>query len=236
MSSEKFTNLFPLSIYRDRLGMDAESRRLLAAHILDDEAPKPALAEQEAAWLGDAAGHEFLFDDVRYAELFHRIAASVKQYARGLGIATEQVNFYFQRSWATVSRQGQRIFEHAHLQSHISFAYYLQKPTDGGGIYFSVDRHPNELADGLFTIQKSADGILAGAEDGLAIDDRTMNRRYIEPWEDEIIVFPSKTLHSTAPNMTTTPRISISADIVLTLKNSAGHETLMPPVDRWQQF
>ena len=141
------------------------------------------------------------------------------------------MNFYFQRSWATVSHEGQRIFEHAHLQSHISFAYYLQKAADAGGIYFSVTEHPNELAQGLFTIQKSEDGILAPG-----IWDRTVNRKYLEPVEDEIIIFPSKTLHSTAPNMTATPRISISADVVLTLKDSGGHETLMPPVNRWQLF
>lgn len=236
MGDEKFTDLFPLSVYRDVLGVDPQRRRSLAALVFADEAAKPTLPDQESAWLGDTAGHEFLFSDVRFAVLFEKIAAAVKQYAQGLGIAPQQVNFYFQRSWATVSRQGQRIFEHAHLQSHISFAYYLQKPTDGGGIYFSVDRHPNELAQGLFTIQKSDDGILSGGLTDPAIYDRTMNRRYLEPVEDEIVIFPSKTLHSTAPNMTTTPRISISADVVLTLKDSAGHETLMPPVKRWQQF
>jgi len=155
----------------------------------------------------------------------------VKDYAVGIGLQTDRLNFYFQRSWATVSRQGQRIFEHAHLQSHISFAYYLQKAPDGGGIYFSVAAHPNELAEGLFTLQKSNDGILAGGG-----NERSLNRRYLEPDEDEIIIFPSKTLHSTAPNMTTTPRISISADVVITLSDSSGHETLMPPVERWKRF
>ena len=38
-----------------------------------------------------------------------------------------------------------------------------------------------------------------------------------------------------APSMTTS-RISISADIVVTLKDSGGHETLMPPVERWKKF
>jgi len=83
----------------------------------------------------------------------------------------------------------------------------------------------------MFTIQKSNDGILTsgGCE-------RSLNRRYLEPVEDEIIIFPSKTLHSTAPNMTATPRISISADVVITLRDSSGHETLMPSLDRWKHF
>ena len=227
----KFTDLFPLSVYRDRLGLETSQREALTQHILADEQRKPTPAEQETAWLGDTAGHEFLFDAPHYGGLFEKIGASVKDYAAGIGLQTDQLNFYFQRSWATVSRQGQRIFEHAHLQSHISFAYYLQKPSDAGGIYFSVAEHPNELAEGLFTIAKSSAGILANRG-----NERSLNRRYVEPEEDEIIIFPSKTLHSTAPNMTTTPRISISADIVVTLRDSGGHETLMPPVQRWKRF
>lgn len=228
---EKFTDLFPLSVYRDRLNVEESHRQHLAQLILADEQRKPTPIEQETAWLGDTAGHEFLFDAPEFSALFEKIAASVKDYATGIGMQTDRLNFYFQRSWATVSREGQRIFEHAHLQSHISFAYYLQKTPDGGGIYFSVAQHPNELAEGLFTIQKSNDGILA---DGGT--ERSLNRRYLEPDEDEIIIFPSKTLHSTAPNMTATPRISISADVVITLSDSSGHESLMPPVERWKRF
>ena len=231
MANDQFTDLFPLSVFRDSLGVDVAERQRLAEHILADEQAKPVDVDEETAWLGDTAGHEFLFDAPPFASLFEKIADAVKRYADGIGLQTDRLNFYFQRSWATVSREGQRIFEHAHLQSHISFAYYLQKGPDGGGIYFSVAEHPNELAAGLFTIQKSDDGILSagGCE-------RSLNRRYIEPVEDEIIIFPSKTLHSTAPNMTATPRISISADVVITLKDSAGHETLMPPVERWKRF
>lgn len=230
-SGDKFTDLFPLSVYRDRLGVDAPQRHVLAQRILDDEQRKPTPPQQETAWLGDSAGHEFLFDVPEFGQLFAKIASAVKDYAAGIGLQSDRLNFYFQRSWATVSRQGQRIFEHAHLQSHISFAYYLQKSADAGGIYFSVAQHPNELAEGLFTIQKSSAGILADGG-----NQRSLNRCYLEPEEDEIILFPSKTLHSTAPNMTTTPRISISADIVITLRDSGGHETLMPPVERWKKF
>jgi len=231
MDGEKFTDLFPLSVYRDRLGVEASQRGQLAEIILSDEQRKPTPVGEETAWLGDTSGHEFLFDVPEFAPLFEKIAAAVKEYVEGLGVQTNRLNFYFQRSWATVSREGQRIFEHAHLQSHVSFAYYLQKPADGGGIYFSVAEHPNELAEGLFSIQKSDDGILSPSG-----SPRAMNRIYLEPEEDEIVIFPSKTLHSTAPNMTATPRISISADVVLTLKDSGGHESLMPPVERWKQF
>ena len=54
--------------------------------------------------------------------------------------------------------------------------------------------------------------------------------------EDDIIIFPSKIKHSTIPNKTENPRISISGDIVIMLKNSFGHERLMPHYQNWQIF
>ncbi len=226
----KFIDLFPLSVYRETLGVDPALRKSLAKIILDKESRSPVATEQESAWLGDTAGHEFLFSEPEFAPLFELIARSVRAYLGDLGLDDQQLQLYFQRAWATVSRQGQRIFEHAHVQSHISFAYYLQKPDDGGGIYFSVASHPNELAPELFTTTKESLGILK------LPGDRTMNRKYIETAENEILIFPSKTLHSTAPNMTDQPRVSLSADIVVALKDSRGHETLMPSIDHWRPF
>jgi len=225
-----FIDLFSLSVYRETLGVDPALRESLASIILENEARTPSTADQESAWLGDTAGHEFLFHEAAFEPLFKVIGNAVRNYLTELGLDSEQLQLYFQRSWATVSREGQRIFEHAHVQSHLSFAYYLQKPTDGGGIYFSVANHPNELAPELFTTAKEDLGILKNPSD------RTMNRKYVETAEDEILIFPSKTLHSTAPNMTKEPRISISADVVLALKDSRGHETLMPAIEHWRAF
>lgn len=222
-----FVDLFALSVYRCQLEFDETDRRRLCDRVLEMERHQPG---DEAAWLGDTAGHEFLFRDPDFAPLFQRIAAEIRKYVEALGLNSDALAFYFQRSWATVSREGQRIFEHSHQQSHLSFAYYLQKPVDGGGIWFSVAEHPNEFAPALFTQSKEALQIIKRH------DDRTLNQRYLEPEQGELLVFPSKTLHSTAPNMVSEPRISISADVVVTLKESLGHETLMPAIENWQRF
>lgn len=222
-----FIDLFALSVFRKQLGVSADYRHELCTQVLRMEKPAP---DQESAWLGDTAGHEFLFRDPAFSLLFESVGAAIRSYTRELGLNNDLLSFYFQRSWATVSREGQRIFEHAHQQSHLSFAYYLKKPLDSGGIYFSVAEHLNEFAAGLFTLSK------ADAEIITRPGDRTLNRKYVETEEDEILIFPSKTLHSTAPNMTQQPRISISADVVVTLRDSAGHETLMPAIENWQRF
>lgn len=225
--SESFIDLFSLSVYRRKLDIDRDYRGQLCRRVLEMERPNP---DQESAWLGDTAGFEFLFRDAEFKALFRDIGDAVRSYTDALGLNNDRLSFYFQRSWATVSREGQRIFEHAHQQSHLSFAYYLQKPVDGGGIYFSTAEHPNEFAAGLFTLSKADLEIIKRP------GDRTLNRMYVEPEDGEILIFPSKTLHSTAPNMSSEPRISISADIVVTLKDSSGHETLMPAIENWQAF
>ena len=54
---------------------------------------------------------------------------------------------------------------------------------------------------------------------------------------DDIVIFPSKTLHSVFPAITTTEdRISISADVSAIAKNSENVETLLTPIDKWVKF
>ena len=54
--------------------------------------------------------------------------------------------------------------------------------------------------------------------------------------QDSIIVFPSKTPHATVPNKSGLPRISISGDISIMLKDSKGFEHLMPNFSNWKKF
>ena len=43
--------------------------------------------------------------------------------------------------------------------------------------------------------------------------------------EDDIVIFPSKARHSTIPNQTQNPRISISGDITIISQNSHTQNT-----------
>ena len=55
--------------------------------------------------------------------------------------------------------------------------------------------------------------------------------------EGGIIIFPSKTEHSTLIGTNEKPRISISADVVLTLKEDIEHtETGMTDITKWKKF
>lgn len=54
--------------------------------------------------------------------------------------------------------------------------------------------------------------------------------------EDDIIIFPSKTLHGTQKNANNNERISISADISIFAKESKNLEHLTPPFSEWIKF
>lgn len=224
-----FIHLFPLSVYRASITLSPDYKQQLIKLILEMEtAAKKERAQ--SAWLGDTAGFEFLFQREEFRELYRLIAQTIRDYTHALGMNNELIDFYYQRSWATITRKGEQINEHSHDQSNISFAYYLQKPPGSGGINFITYDHPNELSRGVFTPAKAEIGFI----------DRpsmlTWNNVSIEPKEDEIYIFPSKTLHSTTPSQTDEPRISISADVTTMLRDSQGHETMMPHFRNWQSF
>ena len=56
------------------------------------------------------------------------------------------------------------------------------------------------------------------------------------PEQDDIIIFPSKTLHATQTNNTEDIRISISADITIISKDTTKIEQLITPIDKWKKF
>ena len=58
----------------------------------------------------------------------------------------------------------------------------------------------------------------------------------ILPKEDDIIIFPSKTFHSTEKNKNNKNRISISADISIFAKDENYLEHLTPPINLWKKF
>jgi uncharacterized protein (TIGR02466 family) len=227
----RFVHIFPLSIFRDQLELSDDYRRQVVERILEMEgAAQQSKPTAHSAWLGDTQGHEFLFQKKEFGEMFHQIAAKIREYANALGLDTDLIDFYFQRSWATITRRGEWINEHAHEQSNISFAYYLQKPDASGGISFITYNHPNEMSRGIFTPAKANLGFIKQPSM------LTWNTVSMDPAEGEIVIFPSKTLHATSASQSDQPRISISADVSMLLRNSRGHETMMPHFSHWRSF
>ena len=219
-------NLFPLSIYKAELDIDGAYRDRLVDEILEmgssEITKKPG-----KAWTGDVNGFEFLHKLESFEDLFRRLANPLLGYLDSIGIESSKLDLFYTRSWATISRRGENILPHSHMQSQISFAYYLKKPKNSGGLAFFDDDPPNQFAGNLFSVLMFENGILRTQEVF------NVKSAVLDSEEDGVVIFPSKTRHGTQPNETEDVRISISADIVVTLKERVSVEYLMPAIGEW---
>lgn len=224
-------NVFPLTLYRSKIGLNEEERDVLIKEIYSHETQSKnrSYKNENSSWTGDTQGFEFLFLNKKFFKLFELISTKIKEYTKVIGINPDQLDFYYQRSWATISRNKEGIKPHQHRQSHISFAYYLKKDHNSGKIAFHNDNPRNEIAPGMFASLTLKKVIIPNTYNASSIT--------VDTAVDDIIIFPSKTLHSVFPAITTTEdRISISADVSVIAKNSENVETLLTPIDKWVKF
>ena len=221
--------MFPLSIYKDKLEFEADYKNRLVDEILEMGNYDNKKGSGKA-WTGDVHAFDHLHGEELFQKLFQSFAKPLLGYVEYLGVNPQKINLYYTRSWATISRPQENISRHSHVQSHISLVYYLKKPANTGGIIFSQDSPPNEFSPELFHIQMSQSGVL---NKNNAFNCKSV---LIDPKEDDVFIFPSKTRHGTQDNQTQDLRISISSDIVVTLTESQTVEFLMPSVDQWQKI
>ncbi len=224
----KALNLFPLTVFQDNISIDEKQRNLLINEITKMQSVQND--QSSYAWTGDTKGHEFLFENKLFKDLAKKISSSVIKYLQILEINTNLLDIYYQRSWATFTESEQNINFHTHSQSNISFAYYLLKPKDSGGIIFRSNELQNEIAKNIFTSSKLEKSLINKP------NAYNSDRSVFDLEQDSIIIFPSKTLHATMPNKSDQVRISISGDITIMLKDSKGFEHLMPNFNNWTKF
>ena len=223
-------NLFPLTVIKDEISIENKEREVLVNEIKKMRKIKNDKKISPYAWTGDINGHEFLFSSDLFKNLSKKISNVIIEYLKNLEINVNYLDIYYQRSWATYTENEQSINFHTHSQSNISFAYYLLKPKNSGGIIFKSNELQNEIAKNIFTSSKLEKSLINKAN--AYNSDRSM----FDLEQDSIIVFPSKTPHATSPNKSGQPRISISGDISIMLKESKGFEHLMPNYTNWTKF
>ena len=226
----KVLNLFPLTILQDQISIEENERQILIDKIIKMKEENQDSNKSSYAWTGDTKGHEFLFSDHMFDNLSNKISNSIVKYLELLEINTKLLDIFYQRSWATYTTEEQSINFHTHSQSNISFAYYLIKPPKSGGIIFRSNELQNEVAKNIFTNSKLEKSLINKA------NPYNSDRSMFDLDQDSIIIFPSKTPHATVPNKSGLPRISVSGDISIMLKDSKGFEHLMPNFSNWTKF
>ena len=229
----KVLNLFPSSIIQDKILINQEVKQGMIKEIetmVLNSKNKQDKGTQDS-WTGDTQGFEYIFKNEKFSLLLQEIKKIIIKYLNHLGIDDSKIDIYITRSWATFSNGKEKILPHKHKQSHISFAYYLKKNLEDSNIMFHNEHFQNEIIPGLFTSRTLKAG-------GILKETNLFNASSLEIKieEDDILVFPSKSLHGTQPNKLNSGRISISGDIVCVAKDSELLENMMPPINNWEKL
>ena len=226
-------NFFPLSVLKSKINLTSDQKQKMIDEVFSMEKKSKNLdyKNQTSSWTGDTQGFEYLHNNPVFNIFFEEIKKKVFEYLDALAVDKEKLEIYIQRSWATISRDKENIALHKHLQSHLSFAYYLKKKDTDANLLFIDESEHNEFLPGLFLSPTT-------------LKEQIINKRNIsntaaivfDAKEDEIVMFPSKTSHQTQPNVKNHERISLSADIFLTSKHSENLEHLVTPFDNWKKI
>ena len=229
----KVHNFFPLSIIQDQIKLtDVEKIDLINdIRIMKDNSQNSEYKLNQASWTGDTQGYEYIYDNPKFNNLFLEIKKKIEIYLDFLKVDKDQIETYIQRSWATISVGSEVISKHQHLQSHLSFAYYLKKSKEDSNFIIYDDEKKNEFIPGLFGSKTLVQKKLIKE-----ITFTTATRVSLDVKEDDIVIFPSKTSHSTDQIKTNAERISVSGDIIFLAKNTNLIEHLTPNFKNWKKL
>ncbi len=136
----------------------------------------------------------------------------------------EVFEIYILKSWATLSIKEQYIHMHRHMASHISFVYYPRAENQGNLKFFS------NMGDDTHMY------IPTREEYFTKFDDTNFSTTVYPAETGNIIIFPSKLFHETDINKTKIPRISISGDVLITMKSGVKSEHCFPSPATWMKL
>ena len=229
----KVHNFFPLSILQDQIKLTDEEKINLIndIRIMKSNSQNSDHKLNKASWTGDTQGHEYIYNNPKFNNLFEEIKIKIYIYLDFLKIDQDQIETYIQRSWATISVDSEIISKHQHLQSHLSFAYYLKKNKEDSNFIIYDDEKKNEFIPGLFGSRTLVQKKLVKQ-----ITLATATKISLDIKEDDIVIFPSKTPHSTDQIKTNAERISISGDIIFLAKDTNSIEHLTPNFRNWKKL
>tara|TARA_R100001509_G_scaffold65670_2_gene36368 strand:+ start:1114 stop:1788 length:675 start_codon:yes stop_codon:yes gene_type:complete len=162
--------------------------------------------------------------DKRFQLLYNEIEQGIRGAMLLQNYNIDLLEFYITKSWATYSTKNQFISYHRHMSSHYSFVYYVQAKDQGN----------------LFLLDDEAHKV------GLNIPRRDP---YFSKWDEtnfakaeypaisgNLVIFPSMIFHETGKNPIDKPRISISGDIMITMKDGVKSEHNIPSPSTWKKL
>jgi len=162
--------------------------------------------------------------DERFKKLFDAIQPKIIDALTLQHLNLDILEIYITKAWATYTIKNQSIHSHRHMASHYSFVYYPYAEEQGDLVFIDDE----------------------GSKTGLNIPVR---KEYFTKFTDvnyssaiypaktgNIVIFPSMIFHETQINTTDKPRISISGDILLTMKPNIVSEHNIPSPTMWKKI
>ncbi len=163
-----------------------------------------------------------LHKDKKYSTLFIRLKKCILDFMDAKGYNPDKFDVHITKAWATYTVKDQHIASHRHTASHFSFVYYVRNIKGMGNIKFEKDL-------------VSQTGLYIPPTDQYITKWNQFNfSSYIIPvTTGDFLIFPSDTHHHTEMNTTDQARISISGDILLTMKKGIKTEHCIPHPSGW---
>tara|TARA_R110001592_G_scaffold1059_4_gene6309 strand:+ start:212 stop:886 length:675 start_codon:yes stop_codon:yes gene_type:complete len=165
-----------------------------------------------------------LHTDKRFTELYNEITKVIKGCLLAQKYNLDLFEIYITKSWATLSIKDQHIAYHRHMSSHFSFVYYPQAYEQGNLFLLDDDAHKVGL-----NIPKREPYFTEW-------DQNNYSKAEYPAETGNIIIFPSMMFHETGKNNKEKPRISISGDILLTMKKGIKSEHNIPSPTTWKKL
>lgn len=156
--------------------------------------------------------------------LYKEVSKHLYEYLSMQNYNLEVFDVYILKSWATLSIKEQYIHMHKHMASHISFVYYPYAEEQGDLTFYS------NLGDNTHMY------IPSNPDYFTQFDHNNFTSSVYPAKTGNIIIFPSKLFHETGVNKLQEPRISISGDVLLTMKEGVKSEHCFPSPSTWKKL
>jgi uncharacterized protein (TIGR02466 family) len=202
--SDGFTALWPTTFMLRTLPGAKLANQALSALVLELEAANRDLTTD---YLG---GNLLVNDHPAIAWLRDCINRTVGDYFRHLGM-DYPIDWSLQ-GWANINRLGDYHDPHNHPHSYLSGTYYVQTPADRAPLHSRKDVRPGAIS----FYDPRGPAVNMGAIRG---DPYVNPEHTVQPNAGEILLWPAFLMHFVHPNLSETPRISISFNVVLKWKD-----------------
>ena len=210
-------NIFPTTIYVGEVENHLNHREEFYKIYPKFDYPQVSPEIQTINTVSENQGNPLIHLEETLNPLFTEISKHVENYIHNVLKLKDIFDIVIVKSWLSRSRETtHEIPWHIHSPSQISFVYYLNTPENSHLLQFSNEHRGNELFKSLFQDNDKEEYLCMLKE----YVEENANIFYMVPKEGNIVIFPSKTVHSTksiSENFND-ERLAIVGDIVLVLK------------------